>query len=70
MQEDQTEIGQLKIFFSYAPGTAKTQAMLAAARREQELGCDVVVGYLEEEARNGMPSCAQDPLSGKHRSGV
>ncbi len=49
MQEDQTEIGQLKIFFSYAPGTGKTQAMLAAARREQERGCDVVVGYLEEE---------------------
>ena len=49
MQEDQTEIGQLKIFFSYAPGTGKTQAMLAAARREQERGCDVVVGYLEKE---------------------
>ncbi len=48
MQEEQTGSGRLKIFFSYAPGTGKTQAMLAAARKEKERGADVVTGCLKE----------------------
>lgn len=48
MQEEQTGSGRLKIFFSYAPGTGKTQAMLAAARKEKERGADVVIGCLKE----------------------
>ena len=40
--------GTLKIFFSYAPGTGKTYAMLQEARREKARGVDVVVGYLAD----------------------
>jgi len=39
--------GKLKIFFSYAPGTGKTLAMLEDGYRRQQEGVDVVVGYIE-----------------------
>lgn len=42
--------GKLKIFFSYAPGIGKTNAMLKAALEEKEKGRDVVVGYISMKA--------------------
>ena len=43
--------GKLKIFFGYAAGVGKTYAMLSAARREQAVGTDVLVGYVEPHGR-------------------
>lgn len=40
------EKGRLKIFFSYAEGSGKTQAMMKAARTEKLQGADVVVGCI------------------------
>jgi K+-sensing histidine kinase KdpD len=39
-----TERGRLKIFFSYAEGSGKTQAMLREAQALKKRGEDVVVG--------------------------
>ena len=36
--------GKLKIFLGYAVGVGKTYAMLQAACRAKEQGCDVVAG--------------------------
>ncbi|TDD38000.1 sensor histidine kinase KdpD [Actinomadura sp. KC06] len=43
--------GQLRIYLGAAPGVGKTYAMLAEARRRQERGTDVVVGYVETHGR-------------------
>jgi two-component system, OmpR family, sensor histidine kinase KdpD len=39
--------GKLKVFFSFAPGTGKTMAMLKDAQRRKEEGMDVVVGFVD-----------------------
>lgn len=41
----------MKIFFGYAAGVGKTCAMLQAAQQAKERGMDVVVGYIEPQAR-------------------
>lgn len=42
--------GNLKIFFSYAPGTGKTHAMLLAAHQAKKQGIDVVAGYIKTDS--------------------
>ncbi|MCU0515119.1 MAG: hypothetical protein MUE40_21390 [Anaerolineae bacterium] len=49
--EQRQQRGQLKIFFGMAAGVGKTYAMLAAARRLQAEGVDVVAGYVETHQR-------------------
>lgn len=44
--EQQKGKGHLKIFFSYAEGMGKTQAMLKAAKAAKSEGMDVLVGYI------------------------
>jgi two-component system sensor histidine kinase KdpD len=43
--------GQLRIYLGAAPGVGKTFAMLGEARRRQERGSDVVVGFVETHGR-------------------
>lgn len=43
--------GKFKIFFGFAPGVGKTFAMLEAAQRLRQQGCDVVVGCVETHGR-------------------
>ena len=43
----QKKQGKLKIFFGYAAGVGKTQAMLTAALKAERNGMDVVSGYIE-----------------------
>jgi len=43
--------GKLKIFFGASAGVGKTYAMLGAARRQRELGTDVVIGVVETHGR-------------------
>lgn len=43
--------GSLRIYFGYAAGVGKTYAMLEAARRAQQSGRQVLVGYVEPHAR-------------------
>lgn len=50
-QESQSRRGQLKVFLGMAAGVGKTYAMLEAARKQQSLGVDVVVGYIETHGR-------------------
>ncbi|MEG2733285.1 MAG: sensor histidine kinase KdpD [Clostridium sp.] len=45
------EMGKLKIFFGYAPGVGKTEAMIKSAFFSQKEGEDVVIGFLTSEAR-------------------
>lgn len=50
-EENRAQRGKLRIFFGYAAGVGKTYAMLAAARRELNVGADLVVGYVEPHGR-------------------
>ncbi len=50
-QENQGKRGKLKIFLGMAAGVGKTYAMLEAARKQQSLGVDVVIGYVETHGR-------------------
>ncbi|MDB6022191.1 MAG: kdpD, partial [Pedosphaera sp.] len=50
-QEGQQKRGKLKIFLGMAAGVGKTYAMLEAARKQQSLGVDVVIGYVETHGR-------------------
>jgi two-component system sensor histidine kinase KdpD len=43
--------GRLKIFLGAAPGVGKTWEMLAAARRKQDEGVDVLAGLIETHGR-------------------
>ncbi len=43
--------GRLKVFLGAAPGVGKTYEMLAAARRLQEGGTDVLIGVVETHGR-------------------
>lgn len=59
VQAEQSKRGRLKIFFGYAAGVGKTYAMLTAARREQEHGVDVVIGYVEPHGRSETEALTQ-----------
>jgi two-component system sensor histidine kinase KdpD len=50
-QEGQQKRGKLKLFLGMAAGVGKTYAMLEAARKQQSLGVDVVIGYVETHGR-------------------
>jgi len=50
-QEGTQKRGHLKIFLGMAAGVGKTYAMLEAARKQQSLGVDVVIGYVETHKR-------------------
>ncbi|MGK4584020.1 ATP-binding protein [Kitasatospora sp. HPMI-4] len=43
--------GQLRVYLGSAPGVGKTYRMLDEARRRQDRGADVVVGYIECHGR-------------------
>jgi two-component system sensor histidine kinase KdpD len=53
VQEEEAKAarGKLKIFFGASAGVGKTYAMLGAARRQKELGSDVVIGVVETHGR-------------------
>ncbi|GAA2841146.1 sensor histidine kinase KdpD [Kitasatospora sp. CM 4170] len=46
-----TRRGRLRVYLGSAPGVGKTYRMLDEARRRQERGADVVVGYIECHGR-------------------
>jgi len=50
-EEARAARGKLKIFFGASAGVGKTYAMLSAARRQQELGTDIVIGVVETHGR-------------------
>lgn len=50
-EEARATRGKLKIFFGASAGVGKTYAMLSAARRQQELGIDVLIGVVETHGR-------------------
>lgn len=50
-QEAQAHRGKLRIYFGSSAGVGKTYAMLAAARKVEEQGRDVVVGVVETHGR-------------------
>ncbi|MDB6066518.1 MAG: Osmosensitive channel signal transduction histidine kinase [Pedosphaera sp.] len=50
-QEVQQKRGRLKVFLGMAAGVGKTYAMLEAAQKQQSLGVDVVIGYVETHGR-------------------
>ena len=49
--EAREQRGRLKVFFGATAGVGKTYAMLEAARKRQDEGVDVVVGYVEPHGR-------------------
>jgi hypothetical protein len=53
VQEEEAKAtrGKLKIFFGASAGVGKTYAMLCAARQQQELGADVLIGIVETHGR-------------------
>lgn len=51
-QEASAQRGKLRIYFGASAGVGKTWAMLAAARRLQDEGRDVVVGIVETHGRS------------------
>ncbi len=53
--------GRLTLFFGMAPGVGKTYAMLAAARREQAAGTDVLVGLVETHGRAETAALLETP---------
>lgn len=71
--EDQNaQLGRLKIFFGYAAGVGKTYAMLEAAKEAKGRGADVVIGYLEPHARPETLAMAEGleslpPLRAQHQ---
>ncbi|MCG6497370.1 sensor histidine kinase KdpD [Kitasatospora sp. A2-31] len=48
--------GRLRVYLGSAPGVGKTYRMLDEARRRQERGADVVVGYIECHGRRNTES--------------
>lgn len=48
--------GRLRVYLGSAPGVGKTYRMLDEARRRQERGADVVVGYIECHGRKHTES--------------
>ncbi len=58
-QESHSKRGQLKVFLGMAAGVGKTYAMLEAARKQQSLGVDVVIGYVETHDRKDTAALVQ-----------
>ena len=58
-QESQQKRGKLKVFLGMAAGVGKTYAMLEAARKQQSLGTDVVIGYVETHGRKDTDALTQ-----------
>ena len=58
-EEARAARGKLKIFFGASAGVGKTYAMLGAARRQQELGVDVLDTHID-----GTRSLYTNPLPG------
>src|SRR4051794_5872200 len=58
-QESQQKRGRLKVFLGMAAGVGKTYAMLEAARKQQSLGLDVVIGYVETHGRKETDALTQ-----------
>ncbi|MVX66682.1 DUF4118 domain-containing protein [Clostridium chromiireducens] len=50
-EEKESSRGKLKIFFGYAAGVGKSYAMLMEAHDMKKLGHDIVIGYIEPDAR-------------------
>ncbi|GAA3023844.1 sensor histidine kinase KdpD [Kitasatospora albolonga] len=51
--------GRLRVYLGSAPGVGKTYRMLDEARRRQERGADVVVGYIECHGRRHTENMLQ-----------
>ncbi|WP_035839878.1 ATP-binding protein [Kitasatospora azatica] len=51
--------GRLRVYLGSAPGVGKTYRMLDEARRRQERGADVVVGYIECHGRRHTENMVQ-----------
>ncbi|MFI9321584.1 ATP-binding protein [Kitasatospora aureofaciens] len=62
--------GRLRVYLGSAPGVGKTYRMLDEARRRQERGADVVVGYVECHGRRGTEAMTDglEVLPRVHRS--
>lgn len=54
-----TRRGRLRVYLGSAPGVGKTYRMLDEARRRQERGADVVVGYIECHGRRHTENMLQ-----------
>ncbi|MHC5373257.1 DUF4118 domain-containing protein [Enterococcus sp. LJL120] len=51
IQRETSQRGRLRVFFGFAAGVGKTYAMLQEAQELQQLGRDVLVGYVEPHDR-------------------
>ncbi|MBV2154499.1 sensor histidine kinase KdpD [Kitasatospora sp. SUK 42] len=62
--------GRLRVYLGSAPGVGKTFRMLDEARRRQERGADVVVGYIECHGRRHTEAMLEglEVLPRSHRS--
>ncbi|MBO1413823.1 sensor histidine kinase KdpD [Streptomyces sp. FH025] len=62
--------GRLRVYLGSAPGVGKTYRMLDEARRRQERGADVVVGYIECHGRRHTEAMLDglEVLPRSHRS--
>ncbi|MFJ4185707.1 ATP-binding protein [Kitasatospora sp. NPDC089509] len=62
--------GRLRVYLGSAPGVGKTYRMLDEARRRQERGADVVVGYIECHGRRHTEAMTEglEVLPRVHRS--
>ncbi|MGW2377889.1 ATP-binding protein [Kitasatospora sp. NPDC001683] len=62
--------GRLRVYLGSAPGVGKTYRMLDEARRRQERGADVVVGYIECHGRRHTEAMTEglEVLPRAHRS--
>ncbi|WP_329564893.1 sensor histidine kinase KdpD [Kitasatospora sp. NBC_01266] len=62
--------GRLRVYLGSAPGVGKTYRMLDEARRRQERGADVVVGYIECHGRKHTETMLQglDIMPRLHRT--
>ncbi|WP_265458084.1 sensor histidine kinase [Enterococcus sp. HY326] len=65
IQRETSQRGRLRVFFGFAAGVGKTYAMLQEAQELQQLGRDVLVGYVEPHDRpetnkllQGLPQLA------------
>ncbi|MFJ9777585.1 ATP-binding protein [Kitasatospora sp. NPDC101157] len=62
--------GRLRVYLGSAPGVGKTYRMLDEARRRQERGADVVVGYIECHGRRHTQAMTEglEAVPRAHRS--
>jgi two-component system sensor histidine kinase KdpD len=59
-EEAQARRGKLRIYFGSSAGVGKTYAMLAAARKLQADGVDVVIGVVETHGRSETAALAEN----------